>query len=255
MTKPFENADSRDTNWFEDWFDEDYLKLYSNRDEGEAEVAVETALRLLPDLANGAVLDLGCGTGRHLGALRRVNQRAFGIDLSKTMLRHAKDHLVGSLVRADMRRLPIAASKLDGACLWFTPFGYFGSEGNAALLQSLADAIRPNGILLVDFLNSAHVLSAPKVDEEMKLDGAFIQINRVVNNGRIEKRIKITYGGQERVITESIQLYSPDELGCLISGSGFRFAKSWGDYRGSDFDAGRSKRFISTWRREGRGRD
>jgi SAM-dependent methyltransferase len=249
MAQPFEKAKTCG-DWFEDWFDEDYLKLYSNRDEGEAEVAVETALRLLPELADGAVLDLGCGVGRHLDALRRVNRRAFGVDLSKTMLRHAKGHLVGSLVRADMRRLPIADSKLDGACLWFTPFGYFGSEGNAALLQSLADAMRPGGILLIDFLNSNHALSAPKAEEEMELDGASIQINRVVNGGRIEKRIKITYGGQERVITESVQLYSPDELTELVGNSGFRFVNSWGDYRGGEFDADWSKRFISAWRRE-----
>jgi len=249
MAQPFENVDSGGTNWFEDWFDEDYLKLYSNRDESEAEVAVETALRLLPELADGAVLDLGCGTGRHLDALRRVNQRAFGIDLSMTMLRHAKDHIKGNLVRADMRRLPVAASKLDGVCLWFTPFGYFGSEGNAALLKSLASTIRPNGILLVDFLNSSHVLAVPKGDEDMELDGAMIQINRVVNGGRVEKRIKITYGEQVRVITESVQLYSPTELGKLIDDSGFRFVKCWGDYQGSDFDADGSKRFISAWRR------
>jgi SAM-dependent methyltransferase len=229
MTMPFENADSRDANWFEDWFDEDYLKLYSSHDESEAEEAVETALRLLPGLADGAILDLGCGTGRHLGALRRVNQRAFGIDLSKTMLRHAKGHIAGNLVRADMRRLPIAASKLDGVCLWFTPFGYFGSAGNAALLQSLASAIRPDGVLLVDFLNSNRVLAEPRAEEEMELDGALIQINRTVNGGRIDKRIKITYGRRERIITESIQLYSPVELSELIGGSGFRFAKSWGD--------------------------
>jgi SAM-dependent methyltransferase len=251
MTQPFENEDSRsNANWFEDWFDEDYLKLYSSRDESEAEIAVETALRLMPGLADGVVLDLGCGAGRHLDALRRVNRRAYGMDLSRTMLRHAKNHLVGGLVRADMRHLPIATAKLDGVCLWFTPFGYFGSEGNAALLQSLANAIKSDGILLVDFFNGNHVLAEHCADEMMEQDGVSIQINRAVNGGRIEKRIRIAHGGNERTITESVQLYSPQELGSLIGGSGFQFVKCWGDYHGNDFDADGSKRFVSVWKRK-----
>ncbi|MDR2697305.1 MAG: methyltransferase domain-containing protein [Holophagales bacterium] len=251
MAQPFENANLRyDANWFEDWFDEDYLKLYSNRNDGEAEIAVKTALRMVPDFADGILLDLGCGTGRHLIALRRVNQKAFGIDLSKTMLRHAKNDLIGSLVRSDMRRLPIAASKLDGVCLWFTPFGYFSREENAALLQSLATVIKSGGILLVDFFNSNHVLSAPKHEEQMELDGALIQIKRVVNGERIEKRITIACGNHERSITESIHLYSPSELGDLIGDNGFQFVKCWGDYQGNEFEADNSNRFISVWRRQ-----
>jgi SAM-dependent methyltransferase len=163
------------------------------------------------------------------------------------MLRHAKNDLFGNLIRADMRYLPRANSKLDAVCLWFTPFGYFCQSENAALLQNLAKAIKPGGILLVDFFNSNHVLSTPKVDEQIELDGAMIQINRLVNEERIEKRIKITRGSLERCITESVQFYSPAELRDLISDSGFQFVKSWGDYRGSEFDANNSMRFISVW--------
>jgi SAM-dependent methyltransferase len=250
MAQPLENTDSHnDVNWFEDWFDEDYLKLYSNRDEGEAEIAVENALRLAPCLAKGKILDLGCGTGRHLCALRQVNQDAFGIDLSKTMLDHAKEKLSGNLIRADMRYLPIAASSLDGACLWFTPFGYFSREANAALLQSLARVIKQGGALLIDFFNSNYLLSTFEAQEQIEMGGALIKINRVVNGERIDKRIKITKDDYERDIIESVQLYSPGELEKLICDSGFRFVKCWGNYQGDEFDINKSKRFISLWKR------
>ncbi|MDR0498705.1 MAG: class I SAM-dependent methyltransferase [Holophagales bacterium] len=249
MAQSFKNANLKcDANWFEDWFDEDYLKLYSNRNDNEAEEAVKTALRMAPDLADGIVLDLGCGTGRHLSALRQVNQNAFGIDLSRTMLRHAKNDLIGSLIRADMRCLPIADSKLDAVCLWFTPFGYFSQKENAALFQNLANLIKSGGILLVDFFNSTYVLSSHKLEERIELDGALIQINRVVNRERIEKRIKITCGNRDRCITESVQLYTPTELRNLIGDSGFKFMKCWGDYAGGEFHADTSMRFISVWR-------
>jgi len=248
MAQPLENTNN-EANWFEDWFDEDYLKLYSNRDDGEAEIAIETALRLTPCLASGKILDLGCGTGRHLSALRQVNQDAFGIDLSKTMLRYAKATLLGNLIRADMRYLPIASSALDGVCLWFTPFGYFSREANTALLYTLARIIKSGGVLLIDFFNSSHVLATFETQEQMEMGGALIKINRIVNGDRIDKRIKIIYGDYERNIIESVQLYSPDELKSLISDCGFCFTESWGNYQGDEFDVNKSKRFVSLWTR------
>ena len=59
--------------WFEEWFDGDYAELYAHRDTTEARRAVELALRVAPELAEGPVLDLGCGSGRHLEVLRGVN--------------------------------------------------------------------------------------------------------------------------------------------------------------------------------------
>jgi SAM-dependent methyltransferase len=107
--------------WFEEWFDEDYALLYAHRDAEEARLAVRRALRVAPELREGPVLDLGCGSGRHLEILRRANPRALGMDLSRALLRMAPTALRPWLLRGDMRSLPLKEGTLSGICLWFTP--------------------------------------------------------------------------------------------------------------------------------------
>ena len=132
--------------WFEDWFDKDYVEVYGHRDQREAEAAVAMALARAPQLGTGPVLDLGCGAGRHLAVLRRSNPLAFGLDLSRDLLGLAPAGLRPWLLRGDMRALPVRAAALAGICMWFTPFGYFSDAQNRTLCGRLRDLLRPGGI-------------------------------------------------------------------------------------------------------------
>lgn len=62
--------------------------------------------------AGGRVLDVGCGTGRDLLALRGDGVDAVGVDLSPAML--ATPGLPGRVVVADMRAIPLADGSVDG---------------------------------------------------------------------------------------------------------------------------------------------
>src|SRR5262245_8499675 len=62
----------------------------------------------------GRVLELGCGTGRLLIPISRVNRRLTGIDFSGPMLERARARSLRlpigrrpRLIRGDMRRLPL----------------------------------------------------------------------------------------------------------------------------------------------------
>ena len=58
--------------WYKEWFGEDYLELYSHRDEPEAEAHIDFVEHHLGPSRDGwphAVLDLACGAGRHTAAL------------------------------------------------------------------------------------------------------------------------------------------------------------------------------------------
>lgn len=63
------------------------------------------------------VLDLGCGPGRDLAALRRRGYRASGADLSLGMLREARARVGGDLMRCDMCALPLVSGAFDGVWL------------------------------------------------------------------------------------------------------------------------------------------
>lgn len=70
-------------------------------------------LPLLPPVAGRRVLDLACGSGRYLARLAAGGPaRLVGADLSAAMLARAAA-LPAGLLRADLRRLPLAADSFD----------------------------------------------------------------------------------------------------------------------------------------------
>ncbi|MBL0313213.1 MAG: class I SAM-dependent methyltransferase [Holophagaceae bacterium] len=223
--------------WFKDWFDEDYLALYANRDEAEAEMAVTTSLRLAPELASGPVLDLACGAGRHLDWLRRKNPDAFGLDLSASLLRAAPMRLRGHLLRGDMRHLPIKAHCLSGICLWFTPFGYFSDSNNRILLHNLANLLKPGGVVLMDYLNAAHLRENLVVEDVVEQAGMRVHSRRALEGQRIVKRMDIEYldSGATREVVESVRVYEPQELTVLAKETGLKLRQECGDYSGAPF--------------------
>jgi SAM-dependent methyltransferase len=223
-----------DEAWFQDWFDEDYAALYAHRDEGEAELAVRMALGAAPELGAGPVLDLGCGAGRHLKALHRVNPEAVGMDLSPTLLRLGQGELEGRLLRGDMRALPFRDGCLAGTCLWFTPFGYFSDAGNEALIRDLARVIRPGGVLVMDYLNADHLATHLVAEDEVERNGLRVHSRRSLEGNRVVKRMRIARadGGPVREVTESVRVYRPEELLALLDAGGFRLRRAFGDYGG-----------------------
>jgi ubiquinone/menaquinone biosynthesis C-methylase UbiE len=54
----------------------------------------------------GWCLDLGCGSGRYVEAIRHTGRRVVGMDLSADQLRRAKTRAGGGLVQADAAVLP-----------------------------------------------------------------------------------------------------------------------------------------------------
>jgi len=223
--------------WFKDWFDEDYLALYANRDEAEAELAVETSFRLAPELAAGPVLDLACGAGRHLDWLRRKNPEAFGLDLSASILRAAPAQLRGHLLRGDMRHIPVKAGSLSGICLWFTPFGYFSDSNNRALLHSLGALLRPGGVVLMDYLNAAHLRKNLVFEDVEEHSGMRVHSRRSMEDNRIVKRMSIEYldSGATREVVESVRVYEPQELTAIAAEAGLKLRLECGEYSGGAF--------------------
>ena len=226
--------------WFRDWFGRAYLELYPHRDEEEAARAV-ALYRERTGLAAGArVLDLACGAGRHLQRLRAADLQAVGIDLSAPLLdaARARPGVDGSIVRADMRRLPFAAGTFDGLVNFFTSFGYFLTpEEDIEVLREIRRVLRPGAPFLMDYLHAAWVIDRLDPESVGEINGTPVRQTRWVEGDQVFKRIEIggTAGREPEVYHERVRLYSPDALRTLLREQGLEATNTFGGYDGTPF--------------------
>src|SRR4051812_15152137 len=170
------------TEWFEEWFGEEYLRLYPHRDDAEAERAVALILATLPFRPGWRVLDVACGAGRHTRAFASAGARCFGLDLSATLLRLARQVTDAPLIRADMRQLPIRPQSMDLTVNLFTSFGYFEDDAeHTAALGEMISTVRPGGWFVIDFLNPASVRRGLIPEETVEAGGSHIHVSRTVS--------------------------------------------------------------------------
>ncbi len=220
------------TEWFEEWFGEEYLHVYPHRDDAEAERLV----RMLAERGIGvgqAVLDLACGPGRHAAALARCGARVVGLDLSRALLFAARRRVGGPLVRGDMRRLPFRPAAFDVVVNLFTSFGYFASDAeHEAVLAEVARVLRPGGRFVLDYLNAPTVRAGlvPR-DERVAGGSRVVQERHISDDGRyVVKSIHVS--GDSRTFTERVRLFGRTELEAMLALRGIRPEAAAGDYDG-----------------------
>jgi len=217
--------------WYETAFRKQYLDLYYHRSDEAAKGEADFAMRVLGLFEGARVLDVACGAGRHARALGARGCRVVGVDLSRDLLREAADV---ARVRADMRRLPFAGS-FDAATSFFTSFGYFDDAGNRATLASIAGAIRPAGVFLLDFMNAIAVERQLVPQSEEERNGRRYHIRRRIEAGRVVKDVQIEEEGLTLRYSESVRLYQHHDLVGLLSGVGLNPVAAYGAFDGRDF--------------------
>lgn len=229
------------TEWFEQWFGEEYHVLYPHRDEEEAGRAVALVLNAARCEPGAWVLDLACGAGRHAAELERLGARVVGFDLSPSMLRRARLRVRGPLVRGDMRSLPFRPGTFGLAVNLFTSFGYFRDDAEHRLVvRQVVASLRPGGRFVLDYLNADHVRRTLRHDtEEVDGGGAPTEVRvrrRFSEDGRYVVK-EIEMGAENRSFQERVRLFSPAELRQLLEQEGLRVDAVFGDYLGGPLDA------------------
>lgn len=237
--------------WYEDWFDSPlYELLYANRDEQEAARLVSLLEDLIPPEDYPAVLDLGCGRGRHAFNMAQRGYHVTGIDLSELAVEKARKRAgelglsnVSFCIR-DMRH-PLVRH-FDAVVNLFTTFGYFDSDReNEKVIESAAEMLKEDGILFIDYLNPNVVRSNLNPRENGTIDGLAYEIERYIKNGAIFKEIEFhDSSGHTACYMERVKLYDLPWFKEVFESQNLKLVRTFGDYNGTVFDREHSPRLM-----------
>ncbi len=184
------------TEWFASWFDSNYYhQLYKHRNDEEAKLFINNIVAHLQLQQNATVIDVACGKGRHSIMLAEQGLQVTGVDLSANSITYAKQFETKTLQFAvhDMRNV-LCSNYYDAVFNLFTSFGYFNtSADNANAARALSIALKPQGFLVIDFLNvptaMANINNKPL---ETIVEGAVtFKIARKFENNKFCKQIEV----------------------------------------------------------------
>ena len=235
--------------WFAAWFDSvHYHTLYAGRDEAEAAALVDRLMATLDLKTGAAILDLGCGTGRHARALAARGFDVTGLDLSAESIRQARHSQRSNLryVRQDMRQ-PFGVNAFDCVLNFFTSFGYFDEAADhLAVARNISASLRPGGRLVLDYLNVRHAEAHITREEETRRDGVTYRLSRWTDDDHIYKRIVIGEGRDPAPLeyTERIAKLTLEDFRFVLGLHDLDIESVHGDYNLAPFDVETSPRLI-----------
>ncbi len=235
--------------WFEHWFDSSfYQKLYAYRNEEEARNFIDELVRELHPHVSARMLDLGCGNGRHSKYLASKGFDVTGIDLAASSIREAKkwEKFRLRFYRQDMR-LPFGNNLFDYVLSFFTSFGYFeDATDDNKVINNISTALKPGGILMMDYINAVPAEKNLKATEEKEIDGITYFITRWTDEQHFFKKITIEEElfGKPLEYTERVRKFSLDDFDYMFDKNGLQMQQVFGDYKLNSYDKETSPRMI-----------
>ena len=232
--------------WYEEWFNSEYYHLlYDERNHKEAKFFIDNLITYLKPPKNTQILDLACGKGRH--SIYLSNEYSVtGIDLSANSIQHAcqfKSEKLSFFVH-DMRK-QFRVNHFDLVLNLFTSFGYFELEkDNQDIVKCIAKSLKPDGIMIIDFMNSKKVIKN-LVEEEFKtINKTEFHIQRWVKNKFIIKQIEVKENGKSCFYQESVKVLTLKNFEKYFKSAGLEIIDLFGDYQLNIFDEDQSGRLI-----------
>jgi len=236
--------------WYKDWFNsENYLKVYSHRDQTEAERLVELIVNRLKLKINSSVLDMACGAGRHAVTFAKLGFKVTAVDISQLLISEAKKSAEQEDVEIDFVLSDILEYKskiqFDLAVNLFTSIGYFeNDEENFAVIKKAYKLLNQGGCFVLDYFNKDFLLKNLIPTTVFSENGMRFTQNRSIEGTRIVKKITIENNGASEEFYESVRLYSYEEILTCLKNAGFTTEKQFGDYFGNNYESKTSPRLI-----------
>lgn len=225
-----------------DWSDDFFTGLWLDYQraawsEGETEQDTDAAEELLDLEPGSSILDVPCGDGRIAASLHRRGYRVTGVDRTAAFLDTA--HPGPAYERHEMTDLPYDA-RFDGAVCWWGSIGYRSEEEDDRFFASVARALKPGGVFVLD----THILESvlPNFEErswERAGDIHLLEERRFdYGTGRIETTWTLMRGNEREVKDSSMRIYSFRELALKLIAAGFEIEFAAGGHHLARFELG-----------------
>jgi SAM-dependent methyltransferase len=213
----------------------DYMYVYRDDltdERSDAEVA--SLVKQLELDSPMKILDLACGFGRHANRLAALGHSVTGVDFMPGFLEIArkKAEEMGVKVeyrQGDMRQINFV-EEFDRVVLLFTSFGYFEDDENIQVMENIARALKPGGLLGFDIPSRDVIVKDLPTSDVVDKDGN-LMINRLsfdVLTGRFHNRRVVIRDGVRKDKPFSIRLYNATEIRDLLSKVGLKVYKMLG---------------------------
>ncbi len=240
------------------WYDNDLLwetvapYLFNDERLGVAPAQVESLISLLGIAPRGALLDLGCGVGRHSIEFARRGYAVTGVDRTRAFLAEARrraqaEGLATEFVEADMRvfRRP---SAFDAAINCFTTFGYFENpDEDLKVAKNLFASLRTDGRVVIDVMGKEILARRFRErDWHRYPDGTIFLEERALRSGWdwLENRWTLIKGSERYEAVLSHRIYSGTELAGLLRSAGFAGVTLYGSFAATAYDQ-RAERLVA----------
>lgn len=211
---------------------DDYLFVYGD-DLTDARSNAEIALvvQILELDSPMKILDVACGFGRHANRLAALGHAVTGVDIMPGFLDIARQKAAEMGVQVhyqqgDMRGLGYE-KEFDRVLLLFTSFGYFNDAENTQVIENLARALKPGGLLGIDLPNRDAIAADRPTADVIEKTGGLI-INRLAFDaltGRFHNRRIVVRDGIRKDKPFSIRLYHAQEIQSLLAQAGLETVK------------------------------
>ena len=211
----------------------------------------------------GAILELGCGSGRVMAALLDDGLRVTGLDAEEMMLARARQRVArfgdrARHVRGDMRRLDahdipeLGAERFDLVLIAANTFMHLDNHRDQqACLQGIRARLAPGGTAVLDLANPFHAMALPQgvvtLRRQARDDatGQEITVTGVLEVDptapRVLDRLYVDQYGPDGVVRRllsriELRLIFMPELELLLAAAGLGITDAYGDYDLGPYD-------------------
>jgi len=225
-----------------DWYREDIAYIH---DVGHADFALRSApgiLGLLREngIAEGLVVDLGCGSGLWARELLRAGYRVLGIDISEAMVETSRrkapgaEFRVGSLFEAEIPPCDAVTAVSEVLNYLFDPENE--ERGLERVFGRVYEALRPGGVFVFDVLGPGQ---APAKAKSFSEGSGWAVLSEKVEDrerGTLTRRIvsfrKVGEHYRRDGEVHRVRLYAPEEVEDKLGRAGFEVGmmRAYGRY-------------------------